>query len=102
MQIIFQIFIIYIKKRDGWNRLHTEVLAMDAICYGNSKSQFEESKIERELKKCYASFKPNSDEITNQLTVLPNESSKKQYSALATGNWGCGAFNGDRQLKCKP
>lgn len=85
--------------RDGWNRLHTEVLAMDAICYGNSKSQFEESKIERELKKCYASFKPNSDEITNQLTVLPNESSKKQYAALATGNWGCGAFNGDRQLK---
>ena len=95
--------------RDGWNRLHTEVLAMDAIYFRSPKIQFEEAKIVRELKKCYASFKPNNDEMSFSSSIGQPQPQQQQqnsnerpphYPALATGNWGCGAFNGDRQLKC--
>ena len=30
-----------------------------------------------------------------------DESSEDMHSAVATGNWGCGAFGGDTELKCK-
>lgn len=70
---------------------------MDALHFHSKKqnSQFEETKVYRELKKCYSGFKYNNDEMkTNQNVVIT------RYPAIATGNWGCGAFNGDKQLKC--
>ncbi|CAG5134342.1 unnamed protein product, partial [Candidula unifasciata] len=75
--------------RDEWGRRYTEVVAMDALVfnkYNNGyKTQFEKDKIFRELNKAYCAFRGN------QFTVhLP---------AVCTGNWGCGAFGGDKQLK---
>ena len=80
--------------RDGWNRLFTNVLAMDALYIKNRNSQFQDSKIERELIKSYSGFKHKTNEYGN----LSKEN--KIYPAISTGNWGCGAFNGDIELKC--
>jgi len=54
---------------------------MDALRFRNPAIQFSYENVQRELIKAYTSF---------HATRLP---------AIATGNWGCGAFNGDRQLK---
>ncbi len=84
--------------RDGWLRMHTEVLAMDAIYFRNPKIQFEESKIVRELNKSYSGFKYSAAELNNEQLELIIKNNN--FPCISTGNWGCGAFNGDRQLKC--
>lgn len=79
--------------RDEWKRLYNHVLALDAFKFTNFRSQFEEFKVRRELTKCYCGFKSESKAIeieTNQI----------KHAAIATGNWGCGAFGGDKELKC--
>ncbi len=75
--------------RDEYSRLYTDVLALDALKYRQTKVQFAEAKICREITKCYSGFNLN------------NYSDKNKAPVIATGNWGCGAFGGDRQLKCK-
>jgi poly(ADP-ribose) glycohydrolase len=72
--------------RDNFNRLYTDILAIDALCFRYPKMQFNESKVLRELIKCYSGFKTNS--------------STSNLPAVSTGNWGCGVYRGDRQLKC--
>ncbi|GFR93048.1 poly(ADP-ribose) glycohydrolase [Elysia marginata] len=72
-------------QRDAWGRKCTEVVAMDALHFRTSESQFEESKIVRELNKAYCAFQ--GTEFTSNLP------------AVCTGNWGCGAFKGDKHLK---
>lgn len=67
--------------------MYTDVLAIDALKYRYPKLQFGEAKINRELKKCYVGFHATA------------QSNDNKYPVLATGNWGCGAFGGDRQLK---
>jgi poly(ADP-ribose) glycohydrolase len=62
-------------------------LAIDAVHYRYHKQQFDEGKVVRELRKCYAGF------------YFDDNKSKTRLPVLATGNWGCGAFGGDRQLK---
>ena len=69
---------------------------MDAIYFQYPYLQFDESKVVRELKKCFSGFK-----IKNEPNHKEENSSAKKYPAVSTGNWGCGAFKGDRQLKCK-
>jgi poly(ADP-ribose) glycohydrolase len=71
---------------DNWNRKDVEVVAIDALSFRFPKSQFSEAKVIRELKKAYCGFYLKKGIHT--------------CSTLATGNWGCGAFRGDRQLKC--
>ena len=61
---------------------------MDAIYYRNRNEQYTIPNIDRELTKAYASFKP-----------LKKDNEYK--FPIATGNWGCGAFNGDKYLKGK-
>lgn len=68
--------------------MYTDVLAIDALKYRYPKLQFGEGKINRELKKCYVGFYSSS-----------SSSDDDKLPVLATGNWGCGAFGGDRQLK---
>ena len=59
---------------------------MDALFYRNPLNQYTIENVNRELVKAYTCFRiPQSLE---QLLV-----------GIATGNWGCGAFNGDRELK---
>ena len=61
------------------------ITAIDAICYGygNVRRQFSQKDIDREIMKAYVGFKTDNSEL----------------KTVVTGNWGCGAFNGDLRLK---
>ncbi|XP_073691101.1 LOW QUALITY PROTEIN: poly(ADP-ribose) glycohydrolase [Garra rufa] len=72
--------------RDEWQRRCTEIVAVDALKYRNYMEQFQPEKMTRELNKAYCGFVRH--------TVNP-----ENLSAVATGNWGCGAFGGDTRLK---
>ncbi|XP_042593021.1 poly(ADP-ribose) glycohydrolase isoform X1 [Cyprinus carpio] len=72
--------------RDGWERRCTEIVAVDALKYRNFMEQFQPEKMIRELNKAYCGFM--------RPAVNP-----ENLSAVATGNWGCGAFGGDTRLK---
>ncbi|KFM68951.1 Poly(ADP-ribose) glycohydrolase, partial [Stegodyphus mimosarum] len=69
--------------RDTWGRRFTQIVAMDAKHFRDE--QFKEMYITRELNKAFCGFYENA---------LP-----ENLPAVATGNWGCGAFNGNPSLK---
>ena len=72
-------------NRDCLKRRMTQLVAMDAVPYMNNKRvQYEARNIDRDLKKAYISFISTNSKAT-----------------IATGNWGCGAFCGDPELKVK-
>ncbi|XP_029466558.1 poly(ADP-ribose) glycohydrolase [Rhinatrema bivittatum] len=72
--------------RDEWQRRTTEIVAIDAFHFRRYFDQFAPDKIRRELNKAYCGFaRPG----------IPSQ----HLSAVATGNWGCGAFGGDSRLK---
>uniref|UniRef100_A0A183CF80 Poly(ADP-ribose) glycohydrolase n=1 Tax=Globodera pallida TaxID=36090 RepID=A0A183CF80_GLOPA len=76
-------------KRDAMGRaVNTEVLAIDALCFAGPMNiwggQFGEEAIKRELLKAYVGFALRTPESP---------------PCIATGNWGCGAFGGDLELK---
>ncbi|KAJ8672540.1 hypothetical protein QAD02_003799 [Eretmocerus hayati] len=71
--------------RDSSGRLKTCVVAIDALYFKQPNAQFSMGNVIRELNKAYVGF---SSEVP--VSDLP---------AIATGNWGCGAFRGDPQLK---
>ncbi|CAF2430962.1 unnamed protein product [Rotaria sp. Silwood2] len=75
--------------KDAWGRKMCHVVAIDAICFSSSSMQFNIPSIQRELTKAYAGFQNL------------NLSSEQHIVGVATGNWGCGAFNGDIELKGK-
>ncbi|XP_065700077.1 poly(ADP-ribose) glycohydrolase isoform X3 [Patagioenas fasciata] len=72
--------------RDEWQRRYTEIVAIDAFHFRRFLDQFGPEKIRRELNKAYCGF--------SRPSVPP-----QHLSAIATGNWGCGAFGGDSRLK---
>ncbi|XP_028279721.1 poly(ADP-ribose) glycohydrolase isoform X2 [Parambassis ranga] len=72
--------------RDDWQRRCTEIVAIDALKYRHFLEQFFPEKMTRELNKAYCGF-------------YRNNANTKHLSAIATGNWGCGAFGGDTRLK---
>ncbi|XP_035847658.1 poly(ADP-ribose) glycohydrolase isoform X2 [Sander lucioperca] len=69
--------------RDEWARLKRQILAIDAVNYKHRREQYDMIRVTRELNKAYCGFKRDGH----------NEPD------IATGKWGCGAFNGDPQLK---
>ncbi|XP_007526552.1 poly(ADP-ribose) glycohydrolase isoform X1 [Erinaceus europaeus] len=73
-------------EKDDWQRRGTEIVAIDALHFRRYLDQFVPEKIRRELNKAYCGF------------LRPGISSEN-LSAVATGNWGCGAFGGDARLK---
>ncbi|CAH8875747.1 unnamed protein product [Trichobilharzia szidati] len=75
-------------KRDEWGRWNYAIVAMDATRYTNPVEQYNAGEMLREINKAYCGF---TDEL------FPN---RKLPSVVATGNWGCGAFRGDVELKC--
>jgi len=75
---------------DKWNRKSTEIVALDATRYAPKVRryiQFSTKDTLREMSKLYVGFKEN------EMSEL------KKGSYIATGNWGCGAYNGDLELK---
>jgi poly(ADP-ribose) glycohydrolase len=69
-----------------WN---STVVAIDALYFSSvgSDTEFSKVNIEREFLKAYAGF-----------NILGGQVAHTAYR-VSTGHWGCGAFNGDRQLK---
>lgn len=72
--------------RDSWGRRCTAVVAMDALYFARPHEQYRPIAIRRELTKAFCGFS------------CPGVPEGKR-AAVATGNWGCGAFRGDPQLK---
>lgn len=72
--------------RDDSYRRMTSIVAIDALYFRQPSLQFKIDNIIRELNKAYVGF-VGSDIYKNNL------------SAIATGNWGCGAFRGNPKLK---
>lgn len=72
--------------RDRWERLHRQIVAIDALNFKNPKEQYHKNKIKRELNKAFVGFSERDVSPSNLPTI-------------ATGNWGCGAFHGDPILK---
>ena len=71
-------------SRDILGRKHIQWIAMDAQSYHRDpESQYKETNIIRDLNKSYCAF----------------SASKTNESAIATGNWGCGIFQGNVHLK---
>ncbi|KAK2887892.1 poly(ADP-ribose) glycohydrolase isoform X2 [Channa argus] len=70
-------------ERDNWCRLKRQIVAIDALHFRYRNDQYNKSKINRELNKAYCGFKGHGDNSPD----------------IATGKWGCGAFNGDPELK---
>lgn len=60
------------------------IIAYDAILFHNPKLQFEAAAILREINKAHVAF-----DLRPAIEDMP----------IATGHWGCGVFNGDKQLK---
>ncbi|RWS08243.1 poly(ADP-ribose) glycohydrolase-like isoform X3 [Dinothrombium tinctorium] len=71
---------------DEFNRRNTQIVAIDALYFNfNSRElQYQPECFHRELNKAYTGFL---------------EKNVVNHSPVATGHWGCGAFNGDPQLK---
>uniref|UniRef100_A0A670YUA5 poly(ADP-ribose) glycohydrolase n=2 Tax=Pseudonaja textilis TaxID=8673 RepID=A0A670YUA5_PSETE len=74
------------RPRDEWQRRCTEIVAIDAFHFRRFLDQFAPEKIRRELNKAFCGF--------SRPGVPPHH-----LPAVATGNWGCGAFGGDSRLK---
>ncbi|XP_052686077.1 poly(ADP-ribose) glycohydrolase-like isoform X2 [Crassostrea angulata] len=75
--------------RDQWGRLFTDVVAIDALIIREFSHQFKMGSVLREINKAYSGFfVPHYNFVTQP--PLP---------AVCTGNWGCGAFGGDKRLK---
>ncbi|KAL5245031.1 hypothetical protein ACI65C_012441 [Semiaphis heraclei] len=71
---------------DDTNRRYTTIVAIDALYYNDPKNQFKTKNLRRELHKSFAGFSWGQDSECSDV-------------AIATGNWGCGAFRGDCHLK---
>ncbi|CAJ1070009.1 poly(ADP-ribose) glycohydrolase [Xyrichtys novacula] len=69
--------------KDEWSRWQRQILAIDAVFFKDRRDQYNMLKVTRDLNKAYCGFKAH----------FPKEPD------IATGKWGCGAFNGDPQLK---
>ena len=70
---------------DAGGTIQNEIVAIDALDFSrNVNSQFTKDSIFRELNKAYCGF----------------SNAFSQGKDLATGHWGCGAFNGNKDLKC--
>jgi poly(ADP-ribose) glycohydrolase len=74
--------------RDIWGRRWCHLVAMDAICFRDRAVQYEMAYINHELIKAYTSFRPRKTKVRAE-----------SLFGIVTGNWGCGVFNGDKQLK---
>uniref|UniRef100_A0AAV1UC64 poly(ADP-ribose) glycohydrolase n=1 Tax=Peronospora matthiolae TaxID=2874970 RepID=A0AAV1UC64_9STRA len=74
---------------DGNIRRNCVIVGMDATDYGSAQveRQYTRGHIWRELVKAYAGF------------AYPEASNGELNWPVASGNWGCGVFKGDRELK---
>jgi len=69
-----------------------QIAAIDAVVSSTPRLQFTRASVKRDLNKAYCGFveKNRKAELSEHPTLL---------DAVATGNWGCGAFGGNKCLK---
>eukprot|EP00386_Alphamonas_edax_P015244 GDKI01046607.1.p1 GENE.GDKI01046607.1~~GDKI01046607.1.p1 ORF type:complete len:230 (+),score=79.80 GDKI01046607.1:278-967(+) len=81
---------------DVCGRRDTHTVAMDAlVCRGYSRAwQYAHEQMQRELCKAYAAFLGDDEELK-----AAAKDKNTQLRPVSTGNWGCGVFGGDPQLK---
>ena len=72
---------------DSMRRRQCFVVAIDALYFSDPIQQYDVSRIDRELNKAFTGF-----------SALPDITAMA-HLGIATGNWGCGAFRGDPELK---
>jgi poly(ADP-ribose) glycohydrolase len=74
---------------DEWGRRLTRIVAIDAIKFESRQrhTQYEMEKFERELNKAFSGF------------IDRRDCDPRHKYGIASGNWGCGAYNGDPHLK---
>merc|ERR1712048_965074 len=77
------------RRLDEQKRSDVHIVAFDAISWTKRKKsdQYKDWYVRRELLKAYAACLGDA------------RGDAVERRALATGNWGCGAFKGDPQLK---
>ncbi|XP_043940169.1 poly(ADP-ribose) glycohydrolase-like [Protopterus annectens] len=75
---------IDVTPRDEWQRLCTEIVAIDALKFNDYEDQFKGFVLDRELMKAFCGFRVDPSQVS---------------TAVATGNWGCGAFKGNAKFK---
>eukprot|EP01083_Nonionella_stella_P068203 180888_1 len=86
-----------IRTYDRYYKRRNCIVAIDAEKFYRNETwkQYSEKKMRRELIKCYTGF--------SIPTVDTNLDASKEMDGklwIATGNWGCGVFGGDIELKC--
>ncbi len=75
---------------DKNNRIERIIVALNATDYKNLReTQYKKGEMKKEIIKSYAAFGQTIGFPINNSNKLP----------IATGHWGCGAFNGDKELK---
>ncbi|GMR52009.1 hypothetical protein PMAYCL1PPCAC_22204, partial [Pristionchus mayeri] len=74
------------EQRDRFGRARSYLVAINAYPFKqNREMQYEDKFIRRELAKAYAGFMRTNNEVPAR--------------PVATGNWGCGVYQGDKELK---
>lgn len=77
---------------DEHGRARVHIVAFDALCFPG-ESQYGEAMILRELQKAYVAC------LGDLAAENPSHPQDCMPQPFATGNWGCGVFGGDPQLK---
>lgn len=106
--------------RDAVGRRRTYITAIDAVMFpfNDAKRQFRKEYIYRELNKAFIGFlasaadekaftdsSPGAPAVTDTPSSSTNDKPPTATEGghanwpIATGHWGCGAFNGDKHLK---
>ncbi|KAK9947260.1 hypothetical protein M0R45_002894 [Rubus argutus] len=101
----------YVDERDAdsLGRRKTRIIAIDALCSPGMK-QYKQELLLREINKAFCGFLRQSkyeqyrrlvpeDERVNQDCDEIQSVDYEDDIGIATGNWGCGAFGGDPEVK---
>lgn len=82
---------------DAMSRPNVQIVAFDALCFPGDM-QYRQGLVLRELQKVYVACQGDISE-DSVVAASASAASEARHPAFATGNWGCGVFGGDPQLK---
>ncbi|KAK7395990.1 hypothetical protein VNO78_16655 [Psophocarpus tetragonolobus] len=92
----------YVDERDVdiLGRRKTRIVAIDALCCPGTR-QYTENSVLREINKAFCGFLFQCKYVLYQKVLLENgcSSALGNNVGVATGNWGCGVFGGDPEIK---
>jgi len=85
-----------VKEYGQYYKTRNCIIAIDAKKFPKYKrsEQYKQNDMKRELLKCYTGFS-----IPTHQTNLDESKEVDKKLSIATGNWGCGVFGGDIELK---